>query len=212
MTSLPYSEQRRSLVEQFVKQAGVTDKRVLKAMLFVPRHEFVPKQHHKHAYGDHPLPIGDDQTISQPSLVALMTQLLKLKGDETILEIGTGSGYQTAILSFLAKEVVSIERIKQLSDRARKKLESLGFSNVTILTKDGSKGYEKKSPYDGIIVTAAARKVPPALVRQLKELGRLVIPVHSNDTQLLRLGIKKKGTMHFTDIEKVSFVPMVIDE
>ena len=212
MSFPPYSEQRRSLVEQFVKQAGVTDNRVLKALLFVPRHEFVPKQYHEQAYADHPLSIGNEQTISQPSLVGLMTQLLKLKGDEKVLEIGTGSGYQAAILSFLAKEVVSIERIKQIADRARKKLKSLGFSNVIVLTGDGSKGYEKKSPYDCIIVTAAAQEIPRAFVKQLKEHGRLVIPVHTNGAQILKVGIKKKGIMQFTDIEQVSFVPMVVDK
>ncbi|MCR4263648.1 MAG: protein-L-isoaspartate(D-aspartate) O-methyltransferase [Candidatus Roizmanbacteria bacterium] len=208
----PYSEQRQLLVEQYVKRAGVTDKRVLKALLVVPRHDFVPKQFQEFAYEDRPLPIDNDQTISQPSLVGLMTQLLKLKGTEKILEIGTGSGYQAAILSLLAKEVISIERIRSLTDRARKKLNSLGYTNITVINGDGSKGYKKKSPYDGIIVTAAARKIHTELVDQLADQGRLVIPIHINGDQVLRLGIKKKDSMVYTDVEKVSFVPMIVDK
>ena len=181
-------------------------------MLIVPRHDFVPKQFQEFAYEDRPLPIGNDQTISQPSLVGLMTQLLKLKGTEKILEIGTGSGYQAAILSLLAKEVISIERIRSLTDRARKKLKSLGFTNITVINGDGSKGYKKKSPYDGIIVTAAARKIHTELVDQLADQGRLVIPIHINGDQVLRLGIKKKDSMVYTDVEKVSFVPMIVDK
>lgn len=212
MPPIPYSEQRSSLVTHCQKQAGVHDVRVLKAMRIIPRHEFVPRQFRMHAYEDRPLSIGNKQTISQPSLVGLMTQLLKLSGNERVLEIGTGSGYQLAILAFLSKHVVSVERIPYLAKRAQRVLKKLGITNSTIIIGDGSKGHVEQSPYDRIIVTAAAQKVPKALVAQLKNGGHMVIPVHANGKQLLKLGRKRNGRMSFKTIESVSFVPLVTGE
>lgn len=209
MSSTPYSEQRMQLIHQHVKPSGVTDERVLKALMIVPRHEFISKSYQSHAYEDHPLPIGKEQTISQPSLVGLMTQLLELTGTEKVLEIGTGSGYQTALLSLLAKKVISIERIKSLADNAAKLLQQLGYVNVTVIFDDGTKGYRKEAPFDAIMVTAAAPKIPRKLVQQLKEGGRIILPVVEDGKQLLKKGIKKNGRTKFTSIARVSFVPMI---
>ena len=138
-----------------------------------------------------------------------MSQLLKLKGNETVLEIGTGSGYQSAILSLLAKKVVSIERIKKLADRAKKLLAKVGYENVEVIYADGSKGYKKHAPYDAIIVTAASGTIPEQLIQQLKPNGRIVIPVNTNGSQMLQIGIRRKDSLHTRDIVRVSFVPVV---
>ncbi len=187
---------------------GIKDKRVIRAFNEVDRVEFVPKAYKLEASGDYPLPIGEGQTISQPSLVAQMTELLKLTGKEKVLEIGTGSGYQAAILGKLAKKVISIERIASLAAEAKERLNRLGYKNVTVIQADGKKGFSKEAPYDAIMVTAAGKEIPQALIDQLKDGGRMVIPV-AGDGQELILGIKKGINLETTSIEPVMFVPLV---
>lgn len=197
------------MVKEQIELRGVKDKRVLDAMRKVPRHLFVPKEYLSEAYDDHPVPIGEGQTISQPYIVALMTSLLELKGEERVLEIGTGSGYQTAILAELAREVFSVERIDSLAKSAEKRLRELGYSNVKIKIDDGSLGWEEHSPYDAIIVTAAAPKVPRPLLKQLKVGGRLVIPIGDRFFQSLYRYIKKdEETVESQDFGGCVFVPL----
>lgn len=204
-----FIRQRKELVENYIKSAGVTDERVLKAFLRTPRHEFVPKQYRRVAYSDVPLPIGEGQTISQPSLVAIMTQALELEGNEKVLEVGTGSGYQAAILAKLAKEVYTVEIIGKLAKKARKALEKLLIKNVHVEVANGSLGLEKYAPYDAIIVTAATNMIPKPLIRQLKAAGRIVIPVGETlYGQELKVGKKVGNTIKFIDIEPVMFVPL----
>ena len=172
-----YDLARDKMIEGQLVPRGIADKRVLGAFNAVKRHEFISERLIEAAYEDHPLPIGEGQTISQPYMVALMTELLELKGGERVLEIGTGSGYQTAILANLAKEVFSVERISSLAKNAESTLRRLGIKNVEIKISDGTMGWEEHSPYDGIIVTAAAPKIPHSYIAQLATGGRLVIPV-----------------------------------
>lgn len=182
------AQMRANMVEYQLRRRGIKDERVLKAFLKVPRHKFVRSQDIWHAYEDYPLSIGYGQTISQPYMVAIMTELLELKGEERVLEIGTGSGYQAAILAELAKEVFSIERIPELAHKAEKILQELGYTNFKVIVGDGSKGLPEHAPYDAIIVTAAAPRPPQSLLEQLKDKGRLVIPVGSRKLQdLLRI-------------------------
>ena len=210
MSDNHYSLLRKRLVEEYVKPAGVTDRRILNAVATVPRHAFVPRQFRKDAYRDIPLPIGNGQTISQPSLVALMTQYLSLQRDTTVLEIGTGSGYQAAILSLLAKKVYTIERITTLAKRALRNLKKLTYSNVEVIAANGTLGLPEKAPFDGIIVTAGAPEIPQTLIDQLKEGGRIVIPVgRSQMDQQLLVGIKKKGKLTTKIVESVRFVPLI---
>jgi protein-L-isoaspartate(D-aspartate) O-methyltransferase len=200
---------RLQMVEQQLRQRGIRDVRVLQAMATVPRHLFVPPPWRLHAYEDGPLPIGEGQTISQPYTVALMSESLLLTGAETVLEVGTGSGYQAAVLSSLAKRVYSIEILPGLAETARSRLGDLGYDNVTVVVGDGNQGWAAGSPYDAIIVTAAAPRVPPALWDQLAEGGRLVLPVAEGDTQhLLRLR-KVQGSVIREDLGAVLFVPLV---
>ena len=180
-----YRKQRVRMVEGQIKSRGINDTRVLAAMETVPRHLFVDEGLINQAYSDNPLPIGEHQTISQPYIVALMTQALELQGKERVLEIGTGSGYQTAILAQLADRVFSIERIAVLATRARKLLDQLNYYNVAIRVSDGSYGWKDESPFDCIITTAAAPGVPRYLLEQLVVGGRLVIPVGGRDVQTL---------------------------
>jgi protein-L-isoaspartate(D-aspartate) O-methyltransferase len=178
-------------------------------MSFIPRHCFVPDDYQHLAYTDGPLPIGDGQTISQPYIVALMTQLLKLKGDEKVLEVGTGSGYQAAVLAYLVGEVHSIERHADLASQAADTLKSLGLTNVQIYVGDGTLGWQASAPYDAILVTAAAPEVPQALLEQLSDGGRLVIPVGGRFSQFLQLW-KRKGSKYKHDaLVPVAFVPLV---
>lgn len=200
-----YLLRERMVTEQIVAR-NVKDKKVLSAMLKVPRHEFVPENLKRFAYEDRPLPIGEDQTISQPYIVALMTELLALKGDERVLEIGTGSGYQAAILAEIAKEVYTIEIIPSLARSAEERLKRLGYKNIKVKIGDGYKGWEEYAPFDAIIVTAAPDHVPQPLVDQLKVGGRMVIPVGSM-FQELKL-ITKNGGIRERDIIPVRFVPM----
>jgi len=202
-----YKAMRAKMVETQIKARGVKDTRVLNAMLKVERHLFVPKEYQNLAYSDQPLPIGEGQTISQPYIVALMTELLELKGDEKVLEIGTGSGYQAAILAELAKEVYTIEIIETLALSAQKRLLELGYKNIHVKTADGYQGWPEASPFDAIIVTAAPDHIPKPLLEQLKDGGRMVIPV-GGYTQELKKIIKKSGKIETNDITPVIFVPM----
>ena len=180
-----YKKQRARMVEGQIKVRGITDARVLKALETVPRHLFVDEGLIDQAYNDNPLPIGERQTISQPYIVALMTQALELKGKERVLEIGTGSGYQAAILAQLADRVFSIERIAALASRARKILDQLNCYNVAIRVGDGSYGWKEEAPFDAIITTAAAPSVPRYLIEQLVVGGKLIVPVGGRDVQTL---------------------------
>ena len=204
-----YKKLRERMVrDQFIAR-GITDQRVLAAFYKVEREKFVPSELRKDAYKDFPLSIGEGQTISQPYMVALMTQSLELKGDEKILEIGTGSGYQTAILAELDREVYSVERMRALAERARKLLEKLEYSNVKILLGDGTLGWEESSPYDRILVTAGAREIPQPLTDQLEEGGVMVIPVGNSYSQDLEVVRKRKGHVKTVTVEKCVFVPLI---
>ncbi|MEO0206599.1 MAG: protein-L-isoaspartate(D-aspartate) O-methyltransferase [candidate division WOR-3 bacterium] len=197
------------MVKEQIIARGVKDERVIDAMLRVPRHFFVDKTYYHQAYNDYPLPIGNGQTISQPYMVAVMTELLELKGNESVLEIGTGSGYQTAILALLCNRVFTIERISELSFRARKILYELGFNNINFLVGDGSVGWPDYAPYDGIIVTAGAPETPRALIDQLADKGRLVIPIGGEYFQILNVIKKHKGTILRKELFECTFVPLV---
>ncbi len=205
-----YGYSRLQMVEEQLRRRGIDDERVLRAMEDLPRHLFVEKALWSRSYGDYPLPIGNGQTISQPYMVALMTQCLELEGQERVLEIGTGSGYQAAILSKLARNVFTIERYGSLGKRARKVWEELDLHNIAMRIGDGSIGWSKYAPYDGIIVTAASPDLPQPLLDQLSaDDGRLVIPVGTSDFQQLKV-VTRKGDA-YTSREEVgcTFVPLV---
>ena len=204
-----YKKLRERMVrDQFIAR-GITDQRVLAAFYKVEREKFVPSEVRNNAYEDFPLSIGEGQTISQPYMVALMTQSLELKGNEKVLEIGTGSGYQTAILAELAREVYSVERMRALAERARKLLKKLGYNNVKILLSDGTLGWEESSPYDRILVTAGAREIPQPLTDQLEEGGVMVIPVGNSYSQDLEVVRKRKNHIKTVAVEKCVFVPLI---
>jgi protein-L-isoaspartate(D-aspartate) O-methyltransferase len=192
-----------------LRERGIADERVLAAMEEVPRDRFVPEEHRHAAFEDHALPIAAGQTISQPYMVALMTQELALGGTEIVLEIGTGSGYQAAILSRLCRLVVSIERIAELSDAARQKLDSLGCTNVELHIGDGSLGYPSQAPYHGIIVTAGAPDIPQELYDQLAVGGRMVIPMGTDRPQILKVVSKTPQGPLVVDGCACSFVPLI---
>jgi len=206
---MDYDALRSIMIERQLTARGITDKRVLEAFLNVSRHEFVPTELRAASYGDHPLPIGEGQTISQPYMVALMTQALGLSGNEKILEIGTGSGYQSAILARLAKEVYSVERLKGLSEKAGEILARLGHGNVKLRVGDGTLGWEEHAPYDRIIVSAAAPAVPGSCIEQLANNGRLVIPVGSMSSQSLLIIEKKGNKIISRDLGGCVFVPLL---
>ena len=197
------------MVETQIRRRGVTDQEVLDAMERVPRHEFVPDRLKDQAYGDYPLAIGYGQTISQPYIVALMSELLALEADDKVLEIGTGSGYQAAILAEITAEVYSVEIIKALADEAAERLRRLGYANVHVRNADGYFGWKEHSPYDAIIVTCAADHIPPSLVEQLADGGKLVLPIGPpGDCQTLWEVTKEGEKITKRDVTGVCFVPL----
>ena len=203
-----FSKDRLEMVESQIKRRGINNERVLQAFRTIPRHLFVADNYKADAYADHPLPIGNGQTISQPYIVALMTSNLKLTGNEKVLEIGTGSGYQTAILANLVKEVHSIERISQLSDLAERNLRVLGMDNIYLHVGDGSLGWPDTAPYDCILITAAAPEIPEIILEQLKVNGRIVGPVGGRWRQMLEVWVKEKKRINKEQILPVVFVPL----
>lgn len=204
----PHATARQVLVENYIQPEGVT-KRVLKAFLKVPRHEFVSDEFKEQAYVDDALPIGEGQVITQPSLVAKMTQALHLKGKEKVLEIGTGSGYQTAILAELAKEVFTFEIKESLAVKAKSRLDRLDYKNVHVIFGDGTIGLPDEAPFEAILVTAGGPRIPPPLIDQLKEGGHLVIPLGKNPLEQDLLEFKKvEGILQFKNMGPVSFVPL----
>lgn len=207
-TDIDFTLARETMVLEQIERRGLRNPRLLAAFRKVPRHLFVPVELRDRAYDDGPLPIGKGQTISQPYIVALMTSLLALEGDERVLEIGTGSGYQAAILGEMSKEVHTVERHAGLALRAAEVLSQLGYLNVHVHTGDGSLGWEQAAPYDAIVVTAAAAAPPPPLLNQLAEGGRLVLPVGSRMEQILQVWHKQAGTFTYENIIPVSFVPL----
>ena len=202
-------ERRARMVEEQLKARGMTDGRLLGAFRKVPRHLFVPKELQQEAYADHPLPIGFGQTISQPYIVALMISRLYLQGHERVLEIGTGSGYETAILAELALEVFSVERIPELLLVVTERLNGLGYLNVHLTPGNGSLGWPEYAPYDAIIVSAAAPEIPTPLLEQLADQGRLVLPIGPQDTQMLVEVEKRHGTIHQREVASCTFVPLM---
>lgn len=204
-----FERERLTMAEEQLRRRGIRDERVLEAMSKVPRHTFVPAAHQGAAYEDRPLPIGEGQTISQPYMVAIMTQSLEPKGGERILEVGTGSGYQTAILAELAKEVYTIERIPLLLERAQNTLKYLGYENIFFMIGDGTKGWPEKAPFDGIMVTAGAPEIPQTLLWQLADGGRLVIPVGPRYTQTLYKVTRRGKNYKEEDITGCVFVPLL---
>jgi protein-L-isoaspartate(D-aspartate) O-methyltransferase len=205
-----FSIARRRMVEEQVIARGITDQRVIEAMLKVPRHKFVEQALEGQAYQDAPLPIGEKQTISQPYMVAVMSESLALQGDETVLEVGTGSGYQAAVLALLADRVFSLERIPILARRARKVLDECGFSKVNIRLADGTEGWQDMAPFDAIIVTAGAPEVPQNYLDQLALNGRLVIPVGDRESQVL-MRVTRGGENKYQQEQLLGcrFVPLI---
>ena len=206
---MDFKKAREEMIRYQIKGRGIRDERVISAMSSIPREKFVLEGEKDNAYLDCPLAIGMGQTISQPFMLALMTQCLSLKGSETVLEVGTGSGYQAAILSKLAKIVYTMERFSILTERAEKIFNELGIKNVKVIVGDGSEGLEEYSPYDGIIVTAGAPEIPKSLIDQLGKKGRIVIPVGNSFSQDLLLGIKEKGKLKISNYGGCVFVPLV---
>lgn len=200
---------RGRMVAEQLERRGIRDSRVLRAVAKVPRHLFVEEALVGRAYGDHPLPIGEGQTISQPYMVALMSEALELAGHERVLEIGTGSGYQTAILAELCGKVFTVERLKSLADRAMRRLDELGYYNVLARVGDGTLGWREEAPFDAVIVTAAAPDVPPALLDQLAAKGRLVLPVGDAHTQVLRKCVREDSGLRWTDLGGCVFVKLI---
>ncbi len=204
------SEQREEMVREQLISRGIRDKKVLDAMSEIPRHLFVDRSFRNRAYGDHPLPIGEGQTISQPYVVALMTEALKLKPSDRVLEIGTGSGYQAAVLAEIVKEVYTIEIRERLVESAGKLLKELGYKNIRTKYADGYFGWKEHAPFDAVIVTASANHIPPPLIKQLKEGGKLIIPLGSTVYyQTLTLATKRQGQLEVEQMGGVAFVPMM---
>ena len=197
------------MVQEQLRARGLTDDRLLSAFRKVPRHRFVPRDYHTEAYADHPLPIGEQQTISQPYIVALMISHLRLQGHERVLELGAGSGYQLAILAELALEVYSIERIPELAERAERRLRECGYANVHLSAGNGTLGWPEHAPYDAIIVSAAAPEIPSALIRQLGDPGRLLIPLGSSKAQMLTLIVQRQGQVSRHELTPCTFVPLI---
>jgi len=205
---IEWDKARKKMVKEQIEKRGIREEKVLKAMEKVPRHLFVPEVYRIHSYEDHPLPIGEEQTISQPFIVAYMTELLELDESCTVLEIGTGSGYQSAILAEIAKEVYTVELIESLSLKAQEVLSSLGYKNIKFLVGDGTYGWKEFSPYERIIVTAASPTVPPALIEQLSNDGILVIPVGTYSQEIVRIR-KRDEKIDEEILIPVRFVPLI---
>jgi len=206
----PYVQKRQAMIENDIKGRGIKDQRVLNVMGKIPRHLFVDEHIRNRAYGDHPLPIGEGQTISQPYVVALMTEALQLKPSDRVLEIGTGSAYQAAVLAGIVKEVCTVEIRKSLAERAEKRIKDFGYANIKVKYGDGYYGWEEFAPFDAIIITAAVNHIPPPLIRQLKEGGRLILPLGSTVYyQTLTLATKRKGELDVEQMGAVAFVPMI---
>jgi protein-L-isoaspartate(D-aspartate) O-methyltransferase len=204
-----FDAQRERMVREQLEARHITDLHVIRAMRTVPRHEFIRPDMLKHAYSDHALPIGLEQTISQPYIVAYMLEQLDLTGQETVLEVGTGSGYQTALLSHLAREVISLERHGPLAEQAAQALEKLGCENVTIHVGDGSQGLSDMAPFDAIIVSAAAPSLPTMLMSQLAERGRMILPVGDRHRQYLEKVVRVGNSWHVEQLIPVVFVPLL---
>ncbi len=200
---------RERMVRDQLIRRGISDERVLAAMRRVPRHEFVPAEYHGLAYDDQPLPIGVGQTISQPYVIALMIQHLRLTGSEKVLEVGAGSGYQAALLAELAKEVWTIERVETLADQARERLARLGYENVRVVVGDGTKGLPQQAPFDAILVAAAAPDIPEPLLEQLAADGRLVAPVGERHAQSLVVATRTDKGLRRREVCGVVFVPLI---
>ncbi|MDD2751580.1 MAG: protein-L-isoaspartate(D-aspartate) O-methyltransferase [Candidatus Omnitrophica bacterium] len=206
---MDFTALRKSMVEDQLSARDIRDKRVLSVFLKVERHKFIPEDLHDNAYADFPLPIGDSQTISQPYIVALMTEKLDLRGGERVLEIGTGSGYQAAILAELSKQVYSIERFPALATKAQATLEALGYQNIKIKVGDGTLGWQEEAPFERIIITAATPQVPEPLFEQLAENGKMILPLGDLGSQILTLVEKKNGQVISQQICGCVFVPLI---
>ena len=215
MSSTPenfvFSNLRQLMVDSQLRARGIADQRVLEAMARVPRHEFAPERYRDQAYEDHPVPIDEGQTISQPYIVAIMLEALALSPADRVLEVGTGSGYVTALLAELAAQVVSVERHAALADAARDLLVRMGYTNVKVTVGDGSQGFAEGAPYNAIIVSAATAEVPPALLAQMAEGARMIIPVGPPDSQQLQLIHMENGQPRITLRELCRFVPLISD-
>jgi protein-L-isoaspartate(D-aspartate) O-methyltransferase len=207
--SIDFSEQRHRMVERQLRRRGIWDERVLEAMDEVPREEFLPDQVRSSAYNDSALPIGHEQTISQPWVVAAICQALELEGGERVLEIGTGSGYSAAVLAKLASHVVSVERVRGLAEGALDSLERLGFDNVEVVVGDGSRGDPDEAPYDGIAVHAASPEAPHSLLSELGAHGRLVVPIATGSADLLTAFVRDNGHLRQETIGPTRFVPLI---
>ena len=203
------TQQRTDMVDAQLRRRGIHDERVLHAMEIVPRHEFVPWQLQREAYQDSPVPIGEGQTISQPYIVAHMLEALRLSPEDRVLEVGTGTGYEAAVMSRIVREVYTIERFASLAEAAKKIFDRLGYTNIHVVIGDGSRGYADAAPYDAIIVAAAAPRVPDALVQQLKNGGRAIVPVGEADLQQLSLVSKNDGSIQRKTLDACRFVPLV---
>jgi len=207
-----YVTQRRSMVESQLRARGIRDERILAAMLHVPRHEFVSEEYRDQVYEDHPIPIGEGQTLSQPYIVAVMLEALALDPADAVLELGTGSGYQTALLAGLTRQVYSVERHAALARAAQATLARLGYTNVEVLLGDGSRGVPGRAPFDAIVVSAAAPQIPPPLFEELREGGRMVIPVGPPHAQELQVVRKQASQPVVTILEGCRFVPLIGSE
>ena len=208
--SVDFDKLKAAMVAEQLIPRNISESKVLEAFRKVPRHEFVLEELRHSAYNDYPLPIGESQTISQPYMVALMTECLKLKGGERVLEVGTGSGYQAAILGEIAEDVYSVERFKDLADKASETLRKLGYKNIHIKVGDGTLGWSEFAPYDGIVVTAGAPGIPESLVKQLKPEGSLVIPVDRGGFGQTLILVERIGrTIRTSDICACAFVPLI---
>ncbi|HXB21369.1 MAG TPA: protein-L-isoaspartate(D-aspartate) O-methyltransferase [Candidatus Solibacter sp.] len=205
----PFNAERLSMVEQQLRKRGIHDERVLGAMKRVPRHEFVPHQNWPEAYADHPIAIGEQQTTSQPYMIAAMLQAAEIEPQDRVLEIGAGSGYQTALLAELASQVFAIERYPTLVEQARHVLERLGYTNITLVPGDGTLGLPEAAPFNAIVVSAAAPQLPPALIEQLAVGGRLVIPVGDVSEQVLQVVEKQPDGITVRSLEGCRFVPLI---